>query len=247
MPIISVLKQLGFSEKETQVYLALLNLGPAPVRQIAQKAQINRGTTYDILKSLIKRGLVSYYHQDKHQYFLAEDPDKLKDYLEDRRKELDAVKQQMENVIPEMKSIYNKAGQKPVVRYYEGSRAIKTILQDVLKVMDEAEEKEYYVYSSSDVRAYLYRDFPNFAKERVKLRIKVKAIAIGSGGALWGLDERKWLSKKEGSPTYIIIYHKKVALISLSPDKIPHGVIIEDKNIFETQKIIFESLWQTLK
>jgi len=247
MPIINILKQLGFSEKETQVYLALLNLGPAPVRQIAQKAQINRGTTYDILKSLIKRGLVSYYHQDRHQYFLAEDPDKLKDYLEDRRKELDAVKQQMENVIPEMKSIYNKAGQKPVARYYEGTRAIKTILQDVLKIMNEAEEKEYYVYSSSDVRAYLYKDFPNFAKERVRLSIKVKAIAIGSGGALWGLDERRWLSKKEGSPTYIIIYDKKVALISLSPDKVPHGVIIEDKNIFATQKIIFESLWKNLK
>ena len=247
MPINSILKQLGFSEKEIQVYLALLNLGPASVRSIAQQAQINRGTTYDILKSLIKRGLASYYHRDKHQYFLAEDPEKLKDYLDDKEKELETVKQQIKNVIPEMKSIYNKAGQKPVVRYYEGSTGIKTILQDVLKVMTEAEDKEYYVYSSSDVRAYLYQDFPNFAKERVRLRIKVKAIAIGSGGALWGMDERRWLSKKEGSPTYIIIYYKKVVLISLSRDKVPHGVIIEDKSIFETQKMIFEFLWNNLK
>lgn len=248
MPIINILKQLGFSEKEIQVYLSLLNLGPSSVREIAQKAQVNRGTTYDILKSLMKRGLVSYYHQDKHQYFLAEDPDKIKNVLDDKINELTQSKSEILKIIPELKSIYNKAeAEKPVVKYYEGKKGVKIILEDVLETMEDSENKEYYVYSASDVREHLYNDFPNFAKERVKRKIKCKVIAIGSGGQLWGMDERKWISKTEGSPTYIIIYNKKIALISLDKVSNPIGMIIADQGIFQTQKMIFEYIWKILK
>ncbi len=42
--------------------------------------------------------------------------------------------------------------------------------------------KEYYVYSSADIRKYLYQDFPNFTEERKKRNIHVKIIALGEGG-----------------------------------------------------------------
>ena len=72
-----ILQKLGLNDKEIKIYLTILKLGPSPVRAIAQTADINRGTTYDILKHLRDLGLVSYYHKDKHQYFIAEDPQKI--------------------------------------------------------------------------------------------------------------------------------------------------------------------------
>ncbi|MFA5051512.1 MAG: helix-turn-helix domain-containing protein [Patescibacteria group bacterium] len=246
MSIHATLKQLGLSDKEIRVYLALLHAGPSSVRTLASSAEVNRGTTYDILKILIKRGLVSYYHQDKHQYFLAEDPEKLKGFLADRIHELEESKTAVENIIPELKSVYDRAEDKPVVKYYQGVKGIKTVLNDVLDVMLEAEDKEYYVYSASDIRQHLYDGFPNFAKERVKRKIRCKVIAMGSGGQLWGMDERKWLSKTEGSPTYMLIYHRKIGLISLDKQKQPIGMIIADPGLYQTNKMIFEYLWKTL-
>jgi sugar-specific transcriptional regulator TrmB len=246
MSISTILKQLGLSDKEAQVYLALLNAGPSAVRTLAKVADINRGTIYDILKLLIKRGLASYYHQDKHQYFLAEDPEKLKNFIQDRIHELEESKSAVENIIPELKSVYDRAEDKPVVKYYQGTKGIKTVLSDVLDVMTKANEKEYYVYSASNIRQHLYQGFPNFAKERVKRKIRCKVIAVGSGGQLWGMDERKWLSKTEGSPTYMIIYHKKLGLISLDKNKQAIGMIISDPGLYQTNKMIFEYLWKTL-
>jgi sugar-specific transcriptional regulator TrmB len=247
MRIIALLKQLGFSEKEIQVYVSLLNLGPSSVRSVASEAKINRGTTYDILKSLIQRGLVSYYHQDKHQYFLAEDPERLKNVVKEEISELTRSQSDLDKLMPELKSLYNKPEQKPVVKYYEGARSIKNILEDVLDTMSELNERMYYVYSASDVRKHLYKDFPNFAKERIKRKIQCQVIAIGSGGELWGMDERKWISKSEGSPTFIMIYQGKMALISLNKDNKPIGMIITDQGIFRTNKMIFEYIWKTLK
>ena len=55
------LKELGFSEKESEVYLAMLELGPAAVQDIAKKAGVNRSTTYVMIESLKRRGLISTY------------------------------------------------------------------------------------------------------------------------------------------------------------------------------------------
>jgi hypothetical protein len=113
--------------------------------------------------------------------------------------------------------------------------------------MKNEKDKEYFVYSSADIRKYLYKDFASFSDRRIAAKIKMKAIAMGAGGELRGLDERKWLAKANNSPSYIIIYANKVAIISLGRQKTPIAVLIEDSCIAQTQKLIFNQLWQFLK
>ena len=104
----------------------------------------------------------------------------------------------------------------------------------------------YRIYSAEEIREYLYDSFDTFSDVRIAKGIGVKVIAIGAGGELRGLDERKWLKTKSGTNTYIIIYPGKTAYISLNAKKEPIGVVIENDGVFETQKIIFDNLWKTL-
>jgi len=97
-----VLATLGLNEKAVQVYLASLKLGPSPVRAIALEAGTNRGTTYDLLKELIAEGLVSYFHKEKRQYFIAEDPQKLTALVARRRQKLDDTAEALDAVIPQL-------------------------------------------------------------------------------------------------------------------------------------------------
>lgn len=246
MDVVQILKKLGFDEKEIRVYLMLLSLGPSPVRKLAQAAGINRGTSYDILKNLMKNGLVAYYHKEKKQYFVAEDPTKLERHLEGRLEEMRQLKKKIKAVIPELQSLYNRGGDKPVARYYEGFTGVKNILQDILSTMNQEKQKEYYVYSSADLREVLYKRFPHFTKERIKQKIAVKVIALGEGGQEQPLSERKWLSQEAGAPAYSMIYGSKTAHIALDSTSTPLGVVVEDPNIAHTHKMIFERLWSTL-
>ncbi len=242
--LVSVLTQMGFSEKEREVYIALLQRGPSSVRALAEKTGINRGTVYDILKSLREQGLVSYYHREKRRYFVAEDPEKIKEAVMRRRQELDRVLDHVDDILPTLKAWYDNAGDKPVVRYYEGDQGIRTILQDVIVTMKGEKVKEYCVYSSAHIRTFLYRAFPDFNKERLQAQIAVKVLAVGEGGELAGLDERRWLSHDEkGAPVYILIYGGKVALISVDAREEPRGVIIEDRGLAETHTWLFRWTW----
>lgn len=272
--IVENLRQFGLNEKEISVYLGLISLGPSPVRLIASKSGTNRGTTYDILKSLMDLGLVSYYKQysksSKKQYFVAEPPRKLLDAVEAKRRNFESLKLEIGQAIPELESLYEKSGARPVVKYYEGTAGLRIILQDVLASMrgknspnpslekrgtpsllqregwGEFSESKYFVYSSADIKNQLYKAYPNFNKDRIKAGISNQVIAFGKGGELVGLDERKWIDKEHGAPTYIIIYAGQVAMISLDATKNPVGVIIENDALYETQKMLFEFIWQKL-
>lgn len=246
MDITPILKKLGLSEKETRVYHACLSEGPSPVRALAEASGVNRGTTYNILKYLIDLGLVSYYHKETRQYFVAEDPAKLLDVFSAKQEELERSKHEVADALPTLRSLFQKAGGGPVVRYYEGKKGVRTILEDVLSVVNEEKKKSYDVYSSSSIRGALRETFPTFTKERIKRKINVRVIAIGEGGEEAQRAERRWLTRAAGAPTYSLLYGEKTAFISLDTVGTPICAIVEDKGITETQKIIFEHLWRTL-
>lgn len=241
------LSVIGFSDREVAVYLALLRVGPRSVRQLAEEAGINRGTAYEVLKSLQEKGAVSFYHKEKKQYFAAEDPGKLRTILKKEREAIDHAEQEFERMLPELRALYDKDGERPIVRYYDKTR-IRLILQDVLDVTATSDEKIYYVYSAVHVRESIYESFENFSKERIDRGISVKVIALGTGGDLRGLDERKWLKNKDAkvASTYILIYSGKVACISLDALGDPVGLIIENQGIHDVQKLVFNQLWENL-
>lgn len=240
MAIETILKEFGLSDKAVKIYLSLLQSGPVSVRKLAEISGINRGTTYDILRELQSQRLVSFYHREKKQYFVAEDPEKISWLVEHQKKEYDKKCRKIIDIIPELKSIYQKAG-KPVVSLYEGDSGIRAILEDVL-----ATAEDYAVYSADAIRPYLYKHYPDFTDDRIKQNVKVKVIAIGRGGKERGLDERKWLKSSSNDATYTIIYGDKVALISVDSLKQPIGIIIKDPGITATQRLIFESLWKLI-
>lgn len=240
--------KLGLSEKEVSVYLTLLSHGPSSVRKLAEMSGINRGTAYDCLRSLKEQGLVNFYNEESKQCFVAEDPDRLQELVASKQAELARSKTNLSEMIPELRSLYNRGADKPVSRYYEGSQGIRTILLDVLDSVSLASQKEYYVYSSASVReAGLYDLFPDYTDERIARGITVKTIYLGPGGTnAADLSQRKWMNAIEGTPTYILMYCGKCAYISLGARGGLVGVIIENPGIYSTQKVIFDELWKTL-
>ena len=252
-----LLNKLGFSDKSAKLYLALLQLGPSSVRKLAEFCELNRGTTYDTLKWLQEKGIVTFYQKQTKQYFVAENPEKLLNLAKNQEKELKEAQERVNKALPELQALYNRGGERPVARYYEKDE-IGKILQDVLDTCEETGDMIYRIYSAEGIREYIYDNFETFSDVRIAKGIAVKVIAVGDGGDLRGLDERKWLATgldkqskqikqdKHVGETYIILYPGKTAYISLNAKKEPIGVVIENDGVFETQKIIFDNLWKNL-
>lgn len=246
----SLLKEIGLKDKEIAIYNAILPLGSASIRELAQKTGINRGTVHDVLECLVDRGLVFSEKRGERRKFIVSSPDKIVSVLEQEEKQLQGRKEKVSKSLPTLLSFYAKQGGRPSVKYFDNDQGIRKILEDILETLSNEKEKISYVYSSKSMRSvpdYVYKLFPDFTKEKIKRGIKTKVISMGGGGDPENLVMAERKSIKIDAPAYFIIYANKLALISIAEDKSPFGVLITDEKIAATQKILFEELWECLK
>jgi len=235
---------LGFGEKEASVYLALLELGPSTTSEISRLAKINRTTGYDILESLVNDGLVSPVGQTKIQKFVAENPDKVIVFLENKIKQGEKRLKQAYNLLPELFSIYNTE-EKPKVKFYEGVERLKEAFEDTLTA-----EKEIIGYAvGTDAFVAVGEEYlKDYFKRRVVKNIKVRVIAPDDPDTLKVTSQ----DKEELRESLIVprdmfyfttetnIYNNKIIIMSW---KEKFAVVIESKEIADAQKKIFELAW----
>lgn len=240
-------EQLGLDEREMRIYRALLSLGPSAIRTIAEKAGINRGTTYECLKALQSKGVVTYLPKGKRRYFSPRDPEVLLQLAQERQASLDkAIGQLRSRLIPELNHLkpeFSAAN----VQFYEGDEGIEFVLRDILNTVADRQNPVYSVFSSKPIRRHLYRPFPNYTAQRIARGIRVRVIAIGEGGEDAELSERKWI-RTEGrvDAAYIAIYPPRVAIISLASKNYPTAVVIDSREVAAAQQIVFDTLWGLL-
>jgi len=92
------LEKLGLDDKEIQVYLSLLEIGEANIAKITKKSGVKRTTVYNAIESLKGKGLVSSTMRKQSTLYVAEDPRKLEQGLNEKLLSL-------KNILPELLSI----------------------------------------------------------------------------------------------------------------------------------------------
>lgn len=245
----TLLRRLGLNQNEARIYLSLLKSGPTSIRQLAAATKINRGTAYESIKNLVNIGLVSFRVAGSRSKYFAESPDKIIQLIADKQTEFEQLRAETSRLMPGLLAFSKATADEPKVRFYEDDEGIANILRDVLTTASNLQPKEYYVYSSRSLRQYLYRQFPNFTARRINEGIFARVIGVGTGGDPAELSERKILkdSDDEISSSYNIVYGDKVALISVSSDLTPYGVVIEDPGMAAMQRLLFNKLWSNLE
>lgn len=246
--LLQLLETLGLNTTESATYLALLQIEDVSIRKVAAHTGVNRGTTYESLKRLVTAGLVSVHRRGQREYYTAESPEKIYDIIRDHRRDLLDARETAKVVVPALLARHRRPQGRPVVRYYEGDEGIVTILKDVLETCQNLPDPRYFCYSSKRVRQYIYRRFPRFTERRIAAGIRVQVISVGEGGERAEGAERKWLSgpSAHDASSYTLIYGNKVAVISISSDLAPYGVVVEDEGATSMQRLLFSQLWDYL-
>lgn len=237
---------IGFSEKEIEVYLALLDLGKGTVSVIARRAGINRPTAYHVLASLELKKLVRISGKEPKQEYTAESPENIQSLLENKIAEYSLALQQAKDIIPELVSLHNKDN-RPKVKFYEGKDGLQKVYEDTL-----TSHETILAYASvEDVESTLPHYFPEYYKRRARKGIPIRAIFPDSPEARnrASLDkeemrESSLVSQKYGFHPEINIYDNKVMIASWR-EKL--GIIIESSEIADAMKKIYELAWAEAK
>jgi sugar-specific transcriptional regulator TrmB len=233
------LYNLGFSEKEAEVYLALNAYGPSPASTLARATKIKRTSVYDTLSSLIARNLIISFRQGAYTYFVIDDVSKL--LYQEREKTRIA-----ERVVNDLKTgSLNHAGVQ--VSYFVGEEGYRELYEDVLR--SQPKELMVWIHLDEFYRALDPVREAEWTKERIQKKIYTRLLMEYTplGRAFQKDDPHSCrqtllLPKKYFFQSNCFLFDGNIAFFD-ARDKIT-GIRIRHQRIFELQKQIFEMNWK---
>lgn len=243
------LEKLGFTEKESSVYLAAVELGPSSVQKIANKAKVKRATTYVMIEELIERGLMSTFIEGKKTIYLAEKPDRVLDYLKNQKEEIEKKISDFQDILPEIKSFFNSSENKPKVKYYEGVEGLKAVQDDFSCNLKKGDEVFAFIPLDDFRNSVLNEKLKSIRSERIENNINFKAICTSRAGNIESykncknkLTEYRFVPfEKYPFRGGMNIYDNKIFMIDYLGKT--GGIMIENRVLADLMKMIFMICW----
>lgn len=234
-----LLKKLGLTEQEVQVYLASLRLGEATASIISKETNIDRATTYRYLDSLISKGLISYVVKNNVKYYIAANPHKILEDLQEKQREY-------KNLLPQLISLSNLPKEETKVEVYKGKDGLKTVLREIVRLRED----HVVLGDEGDFLRILPIEFTQFIKGCEINKIKERILT--NQGAFkemkkhdYKYSQTRALPSEYAIPTTTIISKNKIILFNWVDPY--NAIVISNKDMAKAYKNYFEILWKTAK
>lgn len=235
--LIELLQELDLNKRQSSCYLALLELGSSKVGSIIEKTSIPSSKIYDVLKSLIKKGLVSYIIKEKTKHFQASDPKSLLNILEQKKKDL-------EKSLPELIAKQNFS-EKQKVEMFEGQKAIFNMFTNLISDTKPKESYRIFSINEENKNENCQVFFKNLAVRRKEKALDVMLLKP----IKYYLKEKHTKLKLRyinlNLPQGITIFRNNIILLSWSVN--PIAIKIESKQFSDQMNSFFTDLWNKAK
>ena len=239
------LEKIGLTEGERQVYEALVELGVSSAGNITKKANIASSKVYEVLQRLMSKGLVSYVIKNGVRYYDATPPERLIDFLQEKKEGIEKAQAEIKKIIPEIKAKRESAEEKNKTVVYTGIQGPKIVLNEILELGKKGIPNYGFGTDLDPYVKYIPHVLNKYINEAKKYKFKTKLIFAKGFKSPNITAEVRYLPKEYLFPVRTVMYGNKVAIIDFT--KPMTTIIIEKKEIANSYKKHFDVLWKLAK
>jgi len=243
--LVKQLQDIGLTEKEAKIYNALLETGEATPQQLAFKTGVNRATTYVILESLVKRGLINCLNKNKKACFIIESPAQLVDILEKDKKKIEEKISLANSLMSELNLLKRLTKERTKVSFFEGREGVILIQKDVAKAnVTKVDEMfninialKHFPVAENDHRQIIRRQ--KIISRTIIIydhRLPIPDLPVCAG------TERRYLPYSQYPLNGELVFYKNKAVMLSWEDNF-RGIIIENKAIVDGLRLLFDFAW----
>lgn len=118
--LLRTLESIGFDEKESRVYLALLELGQGTATEVAEKAGLKRPIVYHVVDRLKEKGYAHDVIKQGIKKFAVSEPSNI-------FKTVETAVDDFKFMLPVMRALQDKGREKPKIEFFEGKDAVLSV------------------------------------------------------------------------------------------------------------------------
>lgn len=236
----TILEDIGLTNAEIKVYLALLELGMSTAGPIISKTGLQNSVVHMTLHKLVEKGFISFMKKGKIKHYKSTDPNNIIKFIDEK-------KERFKKILPEL-LIKQQHVEKQEAEVYEGFKGFKNMQYEFIKGAKKGDEYLFFAFhpDNPDDFKYVYNFYSEFDKERDQLGIIVKGLApIGI----------KHLIRKRMIPKIIFVDYPIPLNISIFKDRVvftpwedkPVSFLVRSKNLADSFRKYFYTIWNQHK
>ncbi len=239
------LERIGLTTGEAEVYEALISLGLSSTGAITKKAGIASSKVYEVLQRLQKKGLVSFVIKNGVRYYNATPPERLIDFLEEKKEGITKSQEEIKKIIPIMTNKMNEAGEHSETIVYTGSEGAKIVLNEILEEGKKGISNIGFGTDTDPYVTFLPHALDRYIHESKKYKFKTRLL-FAKGFKSPNINaEIRYLPIEYLPPVRTMVYGNKVAIVNFN--KPITTIIIRDKEVADSYRKQFELLWKIAK
>ena len=249
MTIETLLAEVGLTKNEVKIYLALLKVGSTSTGPLIKETRIHASKVYEGLERLSAKGLVSHVIIANTKHFIAVNPDRLIDFLKDKKKNIEYQETEIKKYLPQLKALQELGADETEAEIFKGWKGMETVFNEGIKTM--ANKDVWYVlgaYAGEDAQR-TDQFITKIIQKCEKKKMKWKVIYNESARKTFKYEQASLITEnrflKQETPATINIY-KDVTFIALWINN-PVAFRMKNKKVADSFKTYFEFMWNLAK
>ena len=247
------LTRLGLTMYEAKAYLALTRRGSSTAAEVARIAGVPRQRIYDVLASLVERGLASTRPGRVVKYVASAPDAAIARLVEDRRRAVDELERAAEEMIDELAPTFS-AGQEVTdpLDYIEVLRDRRAINERFSELQEEIKD-EILVFTKPPYATPPQEEEKGVEVARTHSAKSVYEYSIfddpatieGVRGFIEAGEEARFV---EELPLKLVIIDRRYVMFGME-DPVEGGseltmVVVEHRSLAQTLTIAFDTVWE---
>ncbi|MFN7991628.1 MAG: helix-turn-helix domain-containing protein [Candidatus Micrarchaeia archaeon] len=247
----SILEMIGLTEGEAKTYKALLRLGSSSTGAISSEAGVSTSKLYIILDKLERKGLASHIDRGGVRHFQAVEPAKIRDYLNEKRREVEVLESELEAQLPNLMALYAHASTQESITVFKGMKGLKTAHEHTYLKLGRGDE--YCVLGIPQITEWDrlgYWEKDHQRRDAAGIRCRLLFNQGVEGKILmernsYRFSEARYMPTDIKTPAYFTIYKDTTLVIIPSAD--PISIEIVSKEVADAFRGYFNEFWKLSK
>lgn len=235
-----ILEDIGMTNAEIKVYLALLELGSSTAGPIIDKSGLQNSVVHMTLHKLIEKGFASFVKEGKIKHYQPVNPKHIIKFIDDK-------KERFEEILPELLVKQQTAKQKQEITVFRGKEGVKELLYELLEAGGDE-----HVTIGAPAESLMLPDewWISYHKKRADKGIKAKLLFYESL-RYWKAEKQykkaevRYTHAGKEPLTETIIRNDKVGILIWTEK--PMGVLFHHKKMADSYREFFELTWKAAK
>lgn len=239
--------KIGMTPIEAEIYLEILGFNVTTIGPIIKKTGLHRGTIYNSINNLMKKGFVSFVDIKNKRLYRTTGQKIFSNIIKDKTKEIMKEKKEIEDFFKDIEKFKKDSPENQIDVHY-GINSFKSLFLEIYDLCKQNDYEYLFMGRGGEMQDATGEGFYRYTQKlKKKMKVRCRVILdkenVKHSFHKYVQGNIRYLPSKKYSPINIWIYGDFVLMILFNTNPLIN-IKVKSKELSDGFRNYFEALWE---